>query len=87
MDAEAEAQARVRDLVKELRDAHGLSYKALAARLSRLGVTIDDRVLANRINRGSFSAGFLVLLLQALDTPGLEVTKPPARLRASTKQA
>lgn len=85
MDAEAEAQARVRDLIKELRDAQSLSYKELAARLARLGVNIDDRVLANRINRGSFSAGFLVLLLQALSAPGLEVTKAPGRLRATAR--
>lgn len=82
MDAEAEAQARVRDLVRELRDEQSLSYKELAARLFRLGVDIDDRVLANRINRGSFSAGFLVVLLQAFETPVLQATKAPARLRA-----
>ena len=82
MDSEAEAQARACALVKELRDAQGLSYKALAARLSRLGLDIDDRVLANRINRGGFSAGFLVLLLQALGVTQLEVTKRPARLKA-----
>ncbi|MDE2626642.1 MAG: hypothetical protein KGL99_05760 [Burkholderiales bacterium] len=85
MDAEAEAQARVRDLVKELRDAQGLSYKELAARLARLGVDIDDRVLANRINRGGFDAGFLTLLLEAFGTPKLEVTKAPARLRATAR--
>lgn len=66
MDAEAEAQARVRALVKELRDAQDLSYKELAARLAKLGLHIDDRVL-NNINRGAFTAGFLVLLLQALN--------------------
>ena len=85
MDAEADAQARVRDLVKELRDARGLSYKELAAQLSVLGVTIDDRVLANRINRGTFSAGFLVLLLQVLGATSMAVTKKPARLRAALR--
>ncbi|WP_423600898.1 hypothetical protein [Roseateles sp. MS654] len=39
MDAEAEAQARVRALVKELRDAQDLSYKELAARLAKLACT------------------------------------------------
>jgi hypothetical protein len=84
VDAEAEAQARARALVKELRDAQGLSYKTLAARLSRLGLDIDDRVLANRINRGSFSAGFLVLLLQAFGMTKLEITKASARLKADS---
>lgn len=85
MDAEAEAQARVRALVKELRDAQDLSYKELAARLAKLGLHIDDRVLNNRINRGAFTAGFLVLLLQALNASSLEVTKSPARLRATSR--
>ena len=85
MEAEAEAQARVRDLVRELRDAQDLSYKELAARLAKLGLDIDDRVLNNRINRGSFTAGFLVLLLQALNAPSLEVTKAPNRLRATAR--
>lgn len=82
MDAEAEAQVRVRALVKELRDAQGLSYKTLAARLARFGLDIDDRVLANRINRGTFTAGFLVLLLQAFDLTQLEVPKKAGRLKA-----
>jgi hypothetical protein len=82
VDAEAEAQARVRALVKELRDAQGLSYKTLAARLARVGLDIDDRVLANRINRGTFTAGFLVLLLEAFDATKLEVPKKPGRLKA-----
>jgi len=83
VDAEAEAQARIRALVKELRDTQGLSYKTLAARLARFGLEIDDRVLSNRINRGTFTAGFLVLLLQALDVTHLEIIKRPGQqLRA-----
>jgi len=58
------------------------SHKELAERLARLGETIDDRVLANRVNRGGFDAGFLTLLLDALGTPNLEVTELHARLRA-----
>jgi transcriptional regulator with XRE-family HTH domain len=85
VETEAEAQARVRDLIKELRDAQGLSYKELAARLAALGEDFDARALNNRINRGSFSAGFLVLLLQALDAPLLEVTDAPKRLRAKPR--
>lgn len=85
VETEAEAQARVRDLIKELRDAQGLSYKELAARLARLGENLDARALNNRINRGSFSAGFLVLLLQALDSRSLDVTSAPSRLRAKQR--
>ena len=85
VDAEAAAQARVRALVRELRVSQGLTYKDLVARLAKLGLHIDDRVLNNRINRGTFTAGFLVLLLQALNAQTLEVTKAPARLRATQR--
>ena len=76
-------KARLRDLIRELRDEAGLSYEQLAERLKAHGVVVSPRVLNNRINRGNFSAGFALTLLQVFGVKTLQLTDPPARLRVS----
>jgi hypothetical protein len=82
---EDEYQKRVVDLVKELRDAQQLTWEALAAKLAKMGEPMKPQVLANKVNRGRFQAGFAVLILQALGTDTMHYPKPPNRLKA-TKQ-
>lgn len=51
------------------------SYKELARRLARIGVDYDDRALANRVNRGSFTAVFFLQCLVALDVKRVDIPK------------
>ena len=76
-----ENKARMRALLRELRDDSGLSYEELAKRLAAHGVVISPRVLNNRLNRGNFNAGFALAVLQVFGVAELHLTKAPARLR------
>ena len=76
-----ENKARMRALLRELRDDSGLSYEELAARLAAHGVVISPRVLNIRLNRGNFNAGFALTVLQVFGVAELQLTKAPARLR------
>jgi len=73
----------LRALLQELRTEHQLSWKQLALRLEALGHPIDDRVLANRINRGAISAGFALLMLEAIGMSKLYFPRTTSKLRAS----
>lgn len=83
MTTEESFQLRLQELIRELRAEEQLSYKELAARLEREGFTIDAKVLANRVNRGTFSAGFALAVLQALGCSSLTFPRGPKRLRAT----
>jgi len=68
---------RARDLIKGAMKTHGFSYKLLAAALARQGVQLSPKSLSTKINRGAFSADFLVECLRAMEVGVLSV--PPAR--------
>lgn len=69
-----EAQAKA--LIKELREGQNVSYADLALRLQSYGVAISERVLINRINRGTFTFSFAMMVLDALNAEVLEIPKP-----------
>jgi hypothetical protein len=79
----------MQELLKERRDAEQLTYKALARRLEKLGVkkedgdVLDAIALANRINRGNFSAGFAIAVLLALGCSTLTLYPPTKRLKVT----
>ncbi len=62
---ETEAKERLRKAIRD-QDA---SYDALADWLTKMGVEITARGLENKISRGSFSAGFLLMCYDALGIP------------------
>lgn len=68
---------RAHDLLKGAMKTHGFSYKLLAAALARQGVHLSPKSLSTKINRGAFSADFLVECLRAMEVGVLSV--PPAR--------
>jgi transcriptional regulator with XRE-family HTH domain len=76
-------KVRLRALIRELRDDLGISYEELARRLTAHGVEMDSRVLNNRLNRGNFTAGFALTVLQALGVKHLDLPEAPKRLRAA----
>ncbi len=81
-------EARAKSLIKDLRESQGVSYKELARRLEAYGVTVDDRVLINRINRGGFSFAFALQVLAALGATTLDVPRltKPSRLSTAPKR-
>ena len=57
-----------------------MSYLELARRLKSHGVTIDEQVLINRINRGTYSFAFALQVLAALGVDSVKVPKlPPSK--------
>jgi hypothetical protein len=58
--------ARVKGLLKAELKRRDIGYRELAERLAKLGVQDNERNIANKIARGSFTAVFLVQCLEAI---------------------
>lgn len=71
-------EARAKALIKELRERRDMSYADLALKLKAYGVNVSERVLINRINRGTFNFAFALAVLDALGAEILELPKPEA---------
>jgi hypothetical protein len=76
MKARAFYEARAKELIKELRETRQVSYADLALKLKSYGAPISERVLINRINRGTYSFAFAMMVLDALGAELLELPKP-----------
>ncbi len=59
-------QEHVKGLLKAELKRRGISYKELAEKLGKLGVSESDRNIANKLARGGFSAVFLIQCLSAI---------------------
>ena len=57
---------RAKNLLKGELKRRGVTYRQLAERLEAMGVHDTERNLNNKISRGGFTAGFLVLCLEAV---------------------
>lgn len=71
-------EARAKALIKELRESRQMSYADLALKLKAYGLPMSERVLINRINRGSFSFAFAMAVMDALGVEFLELPKQEA---------
>lgn len=61
------AQERVKGLLKaELARRH-ISYRDLADRLGALGVKDNERNIANKLSRGTFTAAYFIQCLDAIE--------------------
>ncbi len=58
--------AEVKALLKAELKRRNVSYRELAERLERLGVSETEQNIANKISRGGFSAVFFVQCLRAV---------------------
>jgi hypothetical protein len=59
-------QSRVKGILKaELARRH-ISYRDLADRLGQIGVKDNERNIANKLSRGTFTAAFFVQCLDAI---------------------
>ena len=62
-----EWQNRVKGILKaELARRH-ISYRDLADRLTAMGVRDNERNIANKLSRGTFTAAFFIQCLDAID--------------------
>lgn len=65
---------RARNLLKGELARRGVGYDELAKRLKQMGVTDTPDNLRTKINRGTFSAFFLLQVLHAIDCKTLNVS-------------
>ena len=66
-------ELQARDLIKQLREDKELTYTELQRRLTAHGVVIDNQVLINKLNRGTYSFTFALQVLAAMDVVTLRV--------------
>lgn len=64
---------RARNLLKGELARRGLSYEDLAVKLQKIGVEENANNLRSKINRGTFSAAFLLQVLQAIGASSIDV--------------
>ena len=69
MDWEAEVKGLLKAEVKR----RNLTYEQLAAKLAAIGVHDSARNIINKINRGTFSAVFLVQCLRAMGCRSIQL--------------
>lgn len=73
-----------KELVLNLRRDKDLSYKDLCRRLEAYDVRISEQSLINKLNRGLYSFGFALLMLDVMGVPRIKVphllgTRPQRR--------
>ncbi len=64
---------RARNLLKGELARRGVTYSDLAVRLKEIGVKETPENIRNKINRGTFSAAFLLQALQAVGCKNLDI--------------
>lgn len=70
-------------LLLELRRDKGLSYKELCRRLESYDIHMTEQSLINKLNRGLYSFGFALLML---DIMGADTVKVPHLLGTAPKR-
>lgn len=55
---------------------HGVSYADLADKLAQVGIEENERNIRNKINRGSFSAAFMIECYFVMGLPTIRVFDP-----------
>lgn len=64
---------RARNLLKGELARRGLSYDDLAVKLQKIGVEENANNLRSKINRGTFSAAFLLQVLKAIGSSSIDL--------------
>lgn len=66
MSATAPYEERAKNILKSELKRRGITYADLAERLQTLGVKENERNLANKISRGSFTAAFFMMCMDVI---------------------
>lgn len=64
--ASAPYAERAKNILKSELKRRGITYAELAQKLRALGVQESERNLANKISRGSFTAAFFMMCMDAI---------------------
>lgn len=64
-------QSLAKSILKAELKRRGVSYKALADKLSEIGVHDNERNIANKVSRGTFSAAFFLQCLSVIGCKNL----------------
>lgn len=59
-------QEQAKNILRAELKRHGFSYKDLANALGERGVHETDKNIANKLSRGTFTAAFLLMALDAI---------------------
>lgn len=59
-------EERAKNILKSELKRRGITYAQLAEKLKSLGVADNERNLANKISRGSFTAAFFMMCMDAI---------------------
>lgn len=62
----SEYEDRAKNILKAELKRRGITYKQLAELLGPLGAKENERNLANKISRGSFTAAFFMMCMDAI---------------------
>lgn len=66
-------EIRAKNILKSELKRRGITYAQLAEKLATLGVKENERNLANKISRGSFTAAFLMMCMDAIGAHNLNL--------------
>jgi hypothetical protein len=64
-----------KELVLNTRRDKDLSYKELCRRLEAYGVHMSEQALINKLNRGLYSFGFALLVLDVMGAASIKVPR------------
>ena len=64
---------RAKNILKAELKRRGITYKALADMLTERGAPDNERNLANKISRGSFTAAFFMLCMDVIGAGQLQL--------------
>lgn len=59
-------ETRAKNILKSELKRRGITYKELAERLNAMGANENERNIANKISRGSFTAAFFMMCMDAI---------------------
>ncbi|WP_116083185.1 DUF6471 domain-containing protein [Tropicimonas sp. IMCC34011] len=62
---------KAKNILKAELKRRGVTYRDLAARLTDMGAPDNERNLANKISRGSFTAAFFMMCMDAIGAESL----------------
>ncbi len=72
-DLDTEYRTRAKNILKGELKRRGITYKTLANMLTERGAPENERNLANKISRGSFTAAFFMLCMDVIGAAQLQL--------------
>lgn len=66
-------EKRAKNILKAELKRRGITYAQLAEKLKTVGANENERNLANKISRGSFTAAFFMMCMDAIDAKMLSL--------------